>query len=83
MAGDKMVRVEILDNGIGRKEAMKIKENKTQIHESKGARISEERINTLNKLFGSKPKVEIFDLFDENNLACGTKVVLQIPIIHG
>ena len=54
-----------------------------RIELSKGARISEERINTLNKLFGSKPKVEIFDLFDENNLACGTKVVLQIPIIHG
>jgi len=83
MAGEKMIRVEVLDNGIGRKEAMKIKQNKSQLHESKGARISEERINTLNKLFGSKPKVEILDLFDENNLACGTKVVLLIPIIHG
>jgi hypothetical protein len=36
----------------------------------------------LHKLFGSKPSVEIFDLIDENKLACGTKVLLLIPVKH-
>jgi hypothetical protein len=36
----------------------------------------------LNKLFGASPKIEIIDLLNENNLACGTKVIINLPIIH-
>ncbi|OYU97221.1 MAG: hypothetical protein CFE21_02715 [Bacteroidetes bacterium B1(2017)] len=82
-ADNNLLEVIVEDNGIGRSAAMEIKKNKLKIHNSFGAKITEDRINTLNKLFGSKPKIEIVDLFDKNNLACGTKVIMQIPITHG
>jgi LytS/YehU family sensor histidine kinase len=77
------IEVTIEDNGIGRTAAIAIRNNKTQLHQSIASKNSEDRIHTLNVLFGSRPKIEIVDLFDKNNLACGTKVVMQIPMIHG
>jgi ligand-binding sensor domain-containing protein len=81
--GENFLEVIVEDNGIGRAEAISIKNNKTIHHVSKGSKNSEDRIQTLIKLFGSKPKIEIIDLFNEKNIACGTKVILQIPMIHG
>ncbi len=80
---EKLIEVSIEDNGIGRAAAMEIKKNKLNLHHSKGAQNTEDRLSTLQKLFGSKPKIEIIDLYDRNNLACGTKVMMQIPIING
>lgn len=79
---DKFLQVTIEDNGIGRAAAMEIKKNKLNLHHSKGAQNTEDRLATLQKLFGSKPKIEILDLYDKNKLACGTKVIMQIPIIN-
>lgn len=70
----------IEDNGIGRKAAMEIGKNRLKMHHSKGSKLTEERVRVLEQLIGAKPKVEIIDLYDENNLACGTKVVLIIPV---
>lgn len=80
---DDFIEVTVEDNGIGRTAAIAIRNNKTQLHQSMASKNSEDRIHTLNILFGSRPKIEIFDLFDKNNIACGTKVVMQIPMIHG
>ena len=80
---EETVQVIVSDNGIGRLAAMDIKKQKINLHQSKGSKISEDRIHSLNKLFGSNPKIEIIDLYDENNLACGTKVIINVPIIHG
>jgi LytS/YehU family sensor histidine kinase len=77
------VQVIVSDNGIGRLAAMDIKKQKINLHQSKGSKISEDRIHSLKKLFGSNPKIEIIDLYDQNNLACGTKVIINVPIIHG
>ncbi|MCG9881305.1 MAG: histidine kinase [Bacteroidia bacterium] len=77
------VQVIVTDNGIGRTAAMEIKKQKIAVHQSRGSKISEDRIASLKKLFGSNPKIEIIDLYDENNLACGTKVIINVPIIHG
>ncbi len=77
------IQATIEDNGIGRSASMKINKDKYKHHHSQGLKKSEERFEVLKKHFGSKPKIEIIDLFDENNLACGTKVVLQIPIKYG
>ncbi|MDP3929837.1 MAG: histidine kinase [Bacteroidota bacterium] len=80
---EETVQVIVSDNGIGRQAAMDIKKQKISLHQSKGSKISEDRIHSLNKLFGTNPKIEIIDLYDENNLACGTKVIINVPIIHG
>ncbi len=79
---EKLLQVSIEDNGIGRAAAMEIKKNKLNLHHSKGAQNTEDRLATLQKLFGSKPKIEIIDLYDENKVACGTKIIMQIPIIN-
>jgi hypothetical protein len=79
---DETIQVIIEDNGLGRKAALEIKNRKINLHQSKGTKISEDRIALLNKLFGASPKIEIIDLLNENNLACGTKVVINLPIIH-
>ncbi len=75
-----LLRCELEDNGIGREAALEIKKNKSTLHQSKGVKIADERMKILKRTFGSNPKIEIIDLKDKNNLACGTKVVLQIPI---
>ncbi len=80
---DSLMEVEVRDNGIGRDAARIIRKNRMPSHQSRGAKLAMERIKVLHKLFGAKPSVEIVDLFDENNLACGTKVVLLIPVKHG
>jgi ligand-binding sensor domain-containing protein len=80
---DQMIKVEIEDNGVGRKVAMEIKKNKRSLHQSKASKISDDRIQSLQKLFGTKPKISIVDKFDENNVACGTKVIMQIPTLNG
>ncbi|MBC7382782.1 MAG: histidine kinase [Bacteroidia bacterium] len=77
---DEFLLCEVEDNGIGRKAALAIKKNKTILHQSKGVKITEERIKILKRTFGSIPKIEIYDLKDKNNVVCGTKVVLQIPV---
>jgi hypothetical protein len=79
---DETIQVIIEDNGLGRKAALDIKNRKINLHQSKGTKISEDRIALLNKLFGASPKIEIIDLLNENNLACGTKVIINLPIIH-
>jgi len=80
---ENMLQVIIEDNGIGRAAAMEYKNQKISLHQSKGYKLSEDRLNSLKKLFGSNPKIEIIDLFDENDIACGTKVIINAPIIHG
>ncbi|MFY8019951.1 MAG: ligand-binding sensor domain-containing protein [Bacteroidia bacterium] len=79
---ENFVKCVVEDNGIGREEAFKIKKQKGKTHESKAMKITEERIEILKKLYGFGPSVEIIDLFDDG-IACGTKVILKLPIHHG
>lgn len=78
-----MLLCEVEDNGIGRKAGLSIKQNKTILHQSKGIRITEDRMKILKRTFGQSPKIEIIDLKDKNNVACGTKVIIQIPVLNG
>ena len=47
-----ILKCEVEDNGIGRQAAMLIKQNKTVLYQSKGTKISDERIKILKKTFG-------------------------------
>ncbi len=80
---EELLSCEVEDNGIGRQAGLAIKQNKTVLHQSMGVKITEDRIKILKRTFGSTPKIEIHDLKDKNNVACGTKVVLQIPVKNG
>lgn len=70
----------IEDNGIGRKKASEHREQRTKQHTSYGISIIKDRINILKeKNKNSKGDIEIIDLYDDNNVAKGTKIILTIP----
>ncbi|MCF6306604.1 MAG: histidine kinase [Flavobacteriaceae bacterium] len=71
----------IEDNGVGRKKAKEFQEKRLKSHKPFAAKATESRLDLLN--FGKNKKigVQIIDLFNEDNLASGTKVILSIPMI--
>ncbi len=77
---NEIIECVIQDNGIGRKRAKEIKSNNVLQHKSFASKATSERLSLLN--FGKEQKigVKIFDL-KERNIALGTKVILNIPII--
>ena len=73
---------EITDNGIGRKKATELAGIQGEKHVSVGTSLVAERIEALNKYYGYRLRSETFDLYDSNQNAAGTKVVLTIPLIY-
>jgi nitrate/nitrite-specific signal transduction histidine kinase len=71
----------IEDNGIGRKKAAEIKEQKQKNHKrSMGMQITQDRIEIINKLYNMNASINIYDMEDELGNAKGTKVELIIPV---
>lgn len=71
--------IEITDNGIGRVRSTEIRRLKIAGHQSKGIRISEERL----KLTHQNASVQYKDLYDDAGKAAGTSVRIEIPIKSG
>ena len=69
----------IEDNGIGREKsfALKAQQSKTKRHQSKGLRISQDRIEVLQKQ-GYHATLQIIDQCDQNGEASGTKVIIEL-----
>ncbi|TDH29228.1 GAF domain-containing protein [Segetibacter sp. 3557_3] len=67
------------DNGIGRKRsyALKQQQSKAKRHESKGLKISEDRLNVLQRQ-NNHARFEIIDKYDEDGTPTGTKVVVEL-----
>jgi tetratricopeptide (TPR) repeat protein len=78
-AGEKLKCV-IEDNGIGRKKAMEIKQNKSYQHPGLGIKLTSDRIDTINKTSKGKTSLHIEDLVDTKGNAIGTKVELEFTI---
>lgn len=68
----------IEDNGIGRKKAGE--KISAGAHTSTGMKNIEERIALLNKVTRSSITVKVEDLYNDSNLACGTRITLTIPM---
>lgn len=69
------------DNGIGREKALEIRSKQNiKRKKSMGMRITQDRIQIINKMFDSKTSVEIIDLKDNKGQPIGTRVELFIPI---
>ncbi len=71
----------IEDNGIGRAKAKQIKQTHSSNNDSFATSANEQRLNLLNYNKENFITVNILDL-SENNIATGTKVIIQIPINH-
>lgn len=70
------------DNGIGREKAAEIKSGKfmTNGFQSKGMKITQERIELVKLQTRFRPQIEIVDLKDEQGQACGTRVIVTLPL---
>ena len=45
-----------------------------------GMNITQDRIQTINKIYETNTSVNVIDMTDENGMATGTKVELSIPL---
>ena len=73
------LQVDIIDNGIGRQRSMKIKQNKLLKRNSLGIKLSKERLKHFSENYEGNWQLTFTDLFDQN-MPCGTKVTLLIPL---
>ncbi|MFD2822312.1 tetratricopeptide repeat protein [Lacinutrix iliipiscaria] len=73
------ITIIITDNGIGRVASQKIKKQKTLNRKSVGISITKERLENFSKRFSSDYNLVIEDLYDDQNNATGTRVIINIP----
>ena len=72
----RQIKIEITDDGIGRKKAEGLSKSGTK----KGMQIVQQIFSMYNKLNKHQIRQEIIDLYDNHKKACGTTVVLTIDV---
>ena len=72
---DETIRIEISDNGIGRKKSKELKTDHQKKQQSKGMQNIKQRITILNEMYKDKVDVFIEDMYDDDT---GTKVILTL-----
>lgn len=66
------------DNGVGRARARELRPLSGRPHESKGLKITEERLALYDQKHGTRSTVVTTDLFDDKGHAAGTRVEVRI-----
>lgn len=74
------LQVEITDDGVGREQAALYKSKSATKQKSFGLKMSSERIEMINQVYDINATVEVVDLKDGPGNACGTKVIIKIPV---
>ena len=77
MSEDKLLCV-IEDNGVGRQYSERMKKERGSSHKSYGMSITRRRLETLTKISNDDFSVDIIDLYDDNDMAAGTRVDIII-----
>lgn len=70
----------IKDNGIGRQKAAEWKSRQHIEYQSQGMKLTEKRIDLLNKINTSAMSATVIDLKDDRGNATGTEVIIKIPL---
>jgi tetratricopeptide (TPR) repeat protein len=73
------VMISIKDNGIGRVNSEKINRDKLIKRKSVGIAITKARLANFSKDYTNDYHIDIEDLYDDNRIAIGTNVIVQIP----
>lgn len=79
--GDAQLKITICDNGVGRVKSRELKSKNIYQNKSFGSTLSEQRLLNLNTLYKWNTVLNIYDLYDEDGAAMGTKVELILPVI--
>lgn len=74
-----MIRCVVEDNGEGRKNSVKFKMTQEMKRESLGVKITQERLQLIDKLKKVKTAIFITDLADVNNGVSGLRIELLLP----
>lgn len=77
---ENLLYIKITDDGVGRLRAAALKSKSASKHKSFGMQMTADRIRMINQLYNIKTQARIEDLVDSYGEACGTRVVLEIPI---
>ena len=77
---DNLLHIEITDDGVGRERAAELKSKSAGKHKSFGMQVTADRIRMINQLYNIQTQAQIVDLVDSFGEACGTRVVLEIPV---
>ena len=77
---DNLLHIEITDDGVGRERAGELKSKSAGKHKSFGMQVTADRIRMINQLYNIQTQARIYDLVDSFGEACGTKVILEIPV---
>ncbi|WGH74605.1 histidine kinase [Tenacibaculum tangerinum] len=78
---DEFIQIDIVDNGIGRDAAMKIRKNKSLNRKSIGINLTKERLRNFANQYANNYSLIYTDIIDEEGNPKGTKVSLKIPIL--
>lgn len=76
-----LITISITDNGVGRTKAREIKSKTKLQHVSRGLALVEEKIMAINDLYNHKVITEVIDLYDDKNIASGTKIKITFQKI--
>lgn len=72
----------IIDDGIGREAASRIKSKSSLKNKSHGLNITSKRLDYINEIYKTNSQLEIKDLKDEKGMPTGTQVLISIPKMH-
>jgi LytS/YehU family sensor histidine kinase len=72
----------ITDNGVGRKKATALKSKSAAAHKSMGMQITASRIKIMGLQHKKDAQISIADLESDDGTACGTEVILKIPVYY-
>ncbi len=79
-AGESMLVIDIIDNGIGRAKSAALMSKTATKHKSYGMKLTSERLALINRVYRTGANVSIFDLTGSNGEAAGTQVSIKIPL---
>ena len=77
---DEQLLCTIEDNGVGRKEALERKKQSVKKHRSMGMKITEDRLDIINRTVRGQASLNIIDLYAQGKIARGTRVELRLPL---
>lgn len=77
---DNNLKIIVTDNGVGRAKSAELKSKSATAHKSFGMSITYERIELINQMYKTNISVTVNDLYNEQGMAQGTEVVIDIPI---